>query len=102
MTPLHCTDICEILLTCLVLSVYQDDIASSARTELEREQEAEAQRLKLIREKRRAALQSQIFVVTATYRRTQSELNALIVEVGTDNIIWYHVFFVLTMFVLFE
>ena len=31
--------------------------------------------------RKKAALQSQIFVVTATYRRTQSELNALIVEV---------------------
>lgn len=82
--------------------MYQDDIASSARTELEREQEAEAQRLKLIREKRRAALQSQIFVVTATYRRTQSELNALIVEVGTDNDFFNHIHLVLNDFCIFE
>jgi hypothetical protein len=48
---------------------------------MEREQEAELQRQRQIVERKRAALQSQIFVVTATYRRTQAELNALIVEV---------------------
>ena len=59
----------------------QDELANNARLEQEREQEAELQRSRLIAEKRKAALHSQIFVVTATYRRTQAELNALIVEV---------------------
>jgi vacuolar-type H+-ATPase subunit D/Vma8 len=65
---------------------------------MEREQEAELQRQRQIVERKRAALQSQIFVVTATYRRTQAELNALIVEVrepaysnriSQQRLLWY-------------
>ncbi len=56
-------------------------MAASLKLEQERELEAEQQRIRQIQERRKAALQSQIFVVTATYRRTQAELNALIVEV---------------------
>lgn len=72
-------------------------MANNARLEQEREQEAEAQRSRMIAEKRKASLQSQIFVVTATYRRTQSELNALIVEVNYCLLIVYHLFFYLSM-----
>ncbi len=43
--------------------------------------------------RKKAALQSQIFVVTATYRRTQSELNALIVEV-INNVVVLFVFII--------
>eukprot|EP01032_Pedospumella_encystans_P016977 gene16977-19347_t len=58
----------------------EDEHAANLKLEQEREAEAEAQRQKQISGRKKAALQSQIFVVTATYRRTQSELNALIVE----------------------
>lgn len=60
----------------------QDDAAASLKLEQEQKAEAEALRTKQIADRKKAALQSQIFVVTATYRRTQSELNALIVEVS--------------------
>lgn len=59
----------------------QDEAAASLKLEQEQKAEAEALRTKQIADRQKAALQSQIFVVTATYRRTQSELNALIVEV---------------------
>lgn len=59
----------------------QDDLAAAQKLEAEREAEAEALRAKQASDAQKAALQSRIFVVTATYRRTQSELNALIVEV---------------------
>ena len=68
----------------LYVSLYdnqQDELANQAKLEQEREQAAEAQRCRQIAEKRKAALQSQIFVVTASYRKTQAELNTLIVEV---------------------
>lgn len=45
--------------------------------ELKLAREAEALR----RKKKKADLLAQIFVVTATYRKTQAELNGLIVEV---------------------
>jgi hypothetical protein len=67
----------------------QDELAACAKAEMEREQEAELQRQRQIVERKRAALQSQIFVVTATYRRTQAELNALIVEVRHGAVLWW-------------
>jgi len=52
------------------------------REKLEQEQEVEArqQREKLRAKMRQAAIQSQMFVVTATYRRVQAELNSVIVD----------------------
>jgi hypothetical protein len=59
----------------------KEEAAASVKSEQLREIQAEEQRAKQIAERKKAALQSQMFAVTSSYRRTQAELNTLIVEV---------------------